>query len=75
MHVKPAPVRACLLWRLLRPTVPPVGLGFAMAAFFIVAESLVVVLLKQVVPGNVFGVVYLLGVLVVSTVCGSAWPR
>jgi signal transduction histidine kinase len=56
--------------RLLRPTVPPVAVGLAIPAFFIVAESLVVVLLKQVVPGNVFGVVYLLGVLVVSIVWG-----
>jgi signal transduction histidine kinase len=40
------------------------------AAAFIVVESVVVLLLKQVAPGNAFGVVYLVGVLVVSTVWG-----
>jgi signal transduction histidine kinase len=37
---------------------------------FIVVESVVVLLLKQVAPGSAFGVVYLVGVLVVSTVWG-----
>jgi signal transduction histidine kinase len=40
------------------------------ATAFIVVESVVVLLLKQVAPGNAFGVVYLVGVLVVSTVWG-----
>ena len=47
MEQKPAPMRARLLSRLLRPTAPPVALGLASAAFFIVAESLVVVLLPR----------------------------
>jgi signal transduction histidine kinase len=37
------------------------------AAAFIVVESIVVLLLKQVAPDNAFGVVFLVGVLVVST--------
>jgi len=52
---------------LLRPTAPPLALGLVVAALLIAAESLVVYLLKQVAPGNLFGVVFLLGVVVVST--------
>jgi signal transduction histidine kinase len=55
---------------LLRPTAPPLALGLVGAASLIVAESLLVDLLKRVAPGNVFGVVFLLGILVVSTVWG-----
>ena len=60
-------MRAGLLSLLLRPTAPPLALGLVVAALLIAAESLVVYLLKQVAPGNLFGVVFLLGVLVVST--------
>jgi signal transduction histidine kinase len=56
--------------RLLRSARPPVWLGLVVAAAFIVVESVVVLLLKQVAPGSAFGVVYLVGVLVVSTVWG-----
>jgi signal transduction histidine kinase len=63
-------VRARLLSMLLRSTRPPVWLGLVVAASFIAMESVVVLLLKQVAPGNAFGVVYLIGVLVVSTVWG-----
>ena len=55
---------------LLRATRPPVWLGLVVAAAFILVESVVVLLLKQVAPGDAFGVVYLVGVLVVSTVWG-----
>jgi signal transduction histidine kinase len=55
---------------LLRATRPPVWLGLVVAAAFIVVESVVVLLLKQVAPGDAFGVVYLVGVLVVSAVWG-----
>jgi signal transduction histidine kinase len=55
---------------LLRPARPPVWLGLVVAVWFIVVESVVVLVLKQVAPGNAFGVVYLVGVLVVSTVWG-----
>jgi len=60
-------MRVRVLSLLLRPTAPPLALGLVVAALLIAAESLVVYLLKQVAPGNLFGVVFLLGVLVVST--------
>jgi signal transduction histidine kinase len=63
-------MRARLLSLLLRPTAPPLALGLVVAASLIVAESLLVYLLKQVAPGNAFGVIYLLGVLLVSTAWG-----
>src|SRR5258708_39811857 len=66
-HVAPAPMRIRVLSLLLRPTAPPLALGLVVAALLIAAESLVVYLLKQVAPGNLFGVVFLLGVVVVST--------
>jgi signal transduction histidine kinase len=69
-QVGAAPMRARVLSLLLRPTAPPRALGLVVAASLIAAESLVVYLLKQVAPGNLFGVVFLLGVLVVSTVWG-----
>jgi len=66
-QVGPAPKRVRAMSLLLRPTAPPLALGLVVAALLIAAESLVVYLLEQVVPGNLFGVVFLLGVLVVST--------
>jgi signal transduction histidine kinase len=69
-EVRPSPVRARPVALLLRATRPPVWLGLVVAAAFIVAESVVVLLLKQAAPGDAFGVVYLVGVLVVSTAWG-----
>ena len=60
-------MRARLVSLLLRPTAPPLALGVVVAAFLIVAETVLVYLLTQVAPGMAFGVVYLIGVLVVST--------
>ena len=60
------PMRARVLSLVLRPISPPLALGLAVAAVLLAAESLLVYLLMQVVPGNLFGVVFLLGVLVVS---------
>jgi signal transduction histidine kinase len=59
-------MRARVLSWVLRPITPPLSLGLAVAAVLIAAESLLVYLLTQVVPGNLFGVVFLLGVLVIS---------
>jgi signal transduction histidine kinase len=59
--------RARLVSLLLRPAAPPLLLGVVVAASLIVAETLLVYLLKRVAPENMFGVVYLLGALVVST--------
>ena len=60
-------MRARLVSLLLRPTAPHLALGVVAAAFLIVAETVLVYLLKQVAPGMAFGVIYLLGVLVIST--------
>ena len=65
-QVGPTRMRARVLSLVLRPITPPLALGLAVAAVLLAAESLLVYLLKQVVPGNLFGVVFLLGVLVVS---------
>src|SRR6478609_7191683 len=66
-QVGQAPVRARLVSLLLRPTAPPLALGVVVAAFLIVAETVLMYLLTHVAPGMAFGVVYLIGVLVVST--------
>ena len=68
--VGPSPVRVRPVALLLRAARPPVWLGLVVAAALIVVESVVVLLLKQLAPGDAFGVVYLVGVLVVSTVWG-----
>ncbi len=60
-------MRARLLSPLLGPNTSPLASGLVVAASLIAAETLLVYLLKQVAPHSVFGVVYLIGVLVVST--------
>jgi signal transduction histidine kinase len=55
-----------LLGLLVRPTAPPLAVGIAVSAAFIAAETLLVHLLEKIFPGMPFGVVFLLGVLVVS---------
>jgi signal transduction histidine kinase len=57
---------ARLIALLVRPTSPPLAVGVAVAASFIAAETLLVCLLEKIFPGMTFGVVFLLGVLVVS---------
>jgi signal transduction histidine kinase len=59
-------LRARLLAFVVRPTSPPLWLGFVVAAAFITAETLLVYRLKQIAPENAFGALFLLGVLVVS---------
>jgi hypothetical protein len=63
-------MRARFVSLLMGATAPARALGLVVATSFIVAESLLIYLLQQVAPGDAFGVVYLLGVLVVSTVTG-----
>jgi PAS domain S-box-containing protein len=64
-------MRARLLRLLIRPAAPSLALGSAVAASFIVVETLVVCLLNEVTgTAGRFGTLYLLGVLVVSTVWG-----
>jgi signal transduction histidine kinase len=55
---------------LVRPTPPPLWLGLLVAAGVIAVETVVVVLLKHLAPTMAFGMVYLLGVLLVGTVWG-----
>jgi signal transduction histidine kinase len=55
---------------LLRPTAPPLALGLVIAPLLVAAETGLVYLLMRVNGGNVFGVIFLLGILVVSTVWG-----
>jgi signal transduction histidine kinase len=62
----PAWVRSLLL----RPTAPSLVWGIVVAASFIVIETLAVLLLKQLDPQEAFETLYLLGVVVVSTVWG-----
>ncbi|HVQ49976.1 MAG TPA: GAF domain-containing protein [Mycobacterium sp.] len=51
---------------LVQPTAPPLWLGAVVAAAFILAETIMMRPLMVIAPGNTFGVIYLLGVLVVS---------
>ena len=53
---------------LRRPTTPSPVLGIVVAAVFIVVETVAVLLLKQLDPQEAFETLYLLGVVVVSTV-------
>jgi signal transduction histidine kinase len=57
---------ARLVGLLVRPMAPPLSVGVAVALCFIVAETALVYALERVFPGMPFGVVFLLGVLVVS---------
>jgi signal transduction histidine kinase len=45
----------------------PASLGFAVAVACIAAETAVLLLLKKLAPNNAFGVLYLIGVLIVAT--------
>ncbi len=65
------PARWRVLWLLTRPRAPSGALGIAVAATFIVVETVVVCSLN-VVTGSTgrFGTLYLIGVLVVSAVWG-----
>ena len=63
-------MRAPRLSMLRRPRAPSTALGILVAASFIAVETVAVVLLKHLNPGEAFETLYLLGVLVVSTVWG-----
>jgi two-component system sensor histidine kinase KdpD len=66
MRARPLPLL------LLRPTPPPVTLGLGVAAALIALETLAGYPLSSIAPEVSLGVVYLLGVLIVSTVWGFA---
>ncbi|MFG2042816.1 DUF4118 domain-containing protein [Dactylosporangium sp. NPDC048998] len=55
---------------LTRPSPPPLAVGITVGAGFIVVETLLVYPLRQVAPVEALAIVYLVGVLVVSTVWG-----
>ena len=59
-----------LLGLVVRPTAPPLWLGIVVAAVFIISETLLVHGLKETAPENAFGVLFLVGVLVVSAAWG-----
>jgi len=65
------PVHARALSVLLRPTPPPVSVGLLVAAGLIALETLIAYPLRQVAPATSLGVVYLIGVLIVSTAWGA----
>ena len=65
--------QARLLSALLPPTRPPLTLGLAVAACVVTATTLVLYPLKQVGPVNLMLVVYLFGVMTVSTFGVSGW--
>ena len=54
---------------MMRPTAPPIWLGIAVATSLIVVETFAVVYLKQL-TGQPFGTLYMVDVLVVSTIWG-----
>jgi signal transduction histidine kinase len=56
---------------LVRPTAPPMWLGLLVAATAISAETLLVFALRSLAPMDTFGVIYLLGALVVAIGWGS----
>ncbi|MDT7731720.1 MAG: hypothetical protein QOK45_1973 [Mycobacterium sp.] len=56
---------------LVRPTAPPMWLGLLVAAAAICIETLLVVVLRTLAPMDTFGVVYLLGALVVAIGWGT----
>jgi signal transduction histidine kinase len=63
--------RGRMLSLLVRPTAPPMWLGLLVAAAAISAETLLMSVFKRLAPMDNFGVVYLLGALVVAIGWGS----
>ncbi|GAB3845304.1 DUF4118 domain-containing protein [Dactylosporangium cerinum] len=55
---------------LVRPSPPPLSIGIAVGAGLIVVETLLVYPLRHVAPREALALVYLIGVLLVSTVWG-----
>jgi Domain of unknown function (DUF4118) len=62
--------RAPWLRLLLRPTAPTPAIGLSVGAAAIAAETVLVVLLKRIAPSEAFGTIYLVGILIVSSVWG-----
>ena len=62
-------VRPSFVSLLMRPTAPPIWLGIVVAASLMVIETVAVIYLRQL-TGKPFGTLYMISVLVVSTVWG-----
>lgn len=62
-------IRPSFVSQLMRPTAPPLWLGIVVAATIIVVETVAVIYLKQL-TGQPFGTLYMMNVLVVSTIWG-----
>ncbi|OBF37966.1 hypothetical protein A5724_09450 [Mycobacterium sp. ACS1612] len=60
-----------LLSLLVRPTAPPMWVGLVVAAAATAGETVLVVVLRSLAPMDTFGVVYLLGALVVAIGWGT----
>ena len=60
------PIRVRLVALMLRPTTPRLWLGLVVAASLIVVQTLLVYALKRFAPESACGLIYLLGVLVIS---------
>ena len=65
------PVHSRPLSLLLRPTSPPFAVGLLVAAGLVALETLIVFPLRQIAPATSLGVVYLIGVVLVSTAWGA----
>lgn len=65
-----ATLKTRLLQLLVRPTRPSPWVGLAVAALLIAVESILVYLLTDGTPENIFGAVFLIGVLIVAMVWG-----
>ena len=62
-------MRPSFVSMMMRPTAPPIWLGIVVAASLLVVETFAVVYLKQL-TGQPFGTLYMVDVLVVSTIWG-----
>ena len=62
-------MRPTVVSLMMRPTAPPIWLGIAVATSLIVVETFAVVYLKRL-TGQPFGTLYMVDVLVVSTIWG-----
>ena len=69
-QTQPAPFHTRLSALALHPTAPPLLHGLAVGVSAIMAEGLAVYLPTKSSAGNLFGVIFLLGILVVSTIWG-----
>ncbi|GGM16164.1 DUF4118 domain-containing protein [Dactylosporangium sucinum] len=63
-------MRSEFLLRMVRPTPPPIGVGIAVAALLVAAETLLIYPLMTIARGPSLVMIYLIGVVTVSMVWG-----